>query len=542
MKTASQHKSNGQTAAIYARVSSKEQEKEGYSIDSQLKLLRDYARKRGLTVVREFIDAETAKQTGRPRFAEMIKYATNGGGAFRIILVEKTDRLYRNFYDYVKLDVDSLDLELHLVKEDAVLTRDSQSHQKLMHGFNVLMAKNQVDKLSEEVRKGMLEKAEQGIYPSHAPIGYSNIDSEGKRIIVPDERTAHLIRKLFEWYATGQYSLLELTRKARAEGLAYRKSGSPMDKSCVHLILRNPIYYGDFRWDGKVFAGTHEALVSRELWDTVQEMLESKARKRTGHRKHNWALQSLVSCGHCGCALVAELKKGKYIYYHCTGHKGDCGEPYVREEVLAEQFGRHLKAIHFTSDVIEWAGQALQEADANTRKYHTQMLGELRTRHRKLQDKLDAMYEDKVEGKITEDLFLRKSKQWTTEEGELRRQIQLHEQGNSGYVNQGIDLLELAGKAHALYERQHPLEKRRLLQLVFSNSTWAGGTLSVRYKKPFDLLAGAVQELQKKAVEGTPNGPLRKWQGRQDSNPRPTVLETAALPTELLPCEAEPAR
>jgi hypothetical protein len=90
----------------------------------------------------------------------------------RVILVEKTDRLYRNLTDYSTLD--SLDLEIHLVKEGVILSPDSKSHEKFMHGIKVLMAKNYVDNLSEEVRKGMTEKAEQGHWPSWAPIGYLN--------------------------------------------------------------------------------------------------------------------------------------------------------------------------------------------------------------------------------------------------------------------------------------------------------------------------------------------------------------------------------
>ena len=120
----------------------------------------------------------------------------------RIILVEKTDRLYRNLKDWVMLD--ELDVEIHLVKEGTVLSRDSRSSEKFMHGIKVLMAKNYIDNLSEETRKGMLEKAEQGIWPSAAPLGYRNADgANGKRVIEPDPDVAPYIMKMFEWYAAG---------------------------------------------------------------------------------------------------------------------------------------------------------------------------------------------------------------------------------------------------------------------------------------------------------------------------------------------------
>ena len=98
----------------------------------------------------------------------------------RVILVEKTDRLYRNLKDWVTLD--ELDIEIHLVKEGIVLSRDSKSSEKFVHGIKVLMAKNYIDNLSEEARKGMQEKAEQGIWPSKAPLGYRNVTGpDGKK-------------------------------------------------------------------------------------------------------------------------------------------------------------------------------------------------------------------------------------------------------------------------------------------------------------------------------------------------------------------------
>jgi len=141
-------------AVIYARVSSKEQEKEGFSIGAQLKLLKEYAVTQDFTVTQEYVDVETAKETGRSAFGDMVSFLGRKASA-RILLVEKTDRLYRNLKDWVTLD--ELDLEIHLVKEGVILSRDSRSSEKFMHGIKVLMAKNYIDNLSEEARKGMLE-------------------------------------------------------------------------------------------------------------------------------------------------------------------------------------------------------------------------------------------------------------------------------------------------------------------------------------------------------------------------------------------------
>src|SRR6476660_2050962 len=182
-------------AVIYARVSSKEQEKEGFSIPAQLKLLKDYAASNGFVVAQEYIDVETAKQTGRSAFGEMVAYL-KAHPSIRVMLVEKTDRLYRNLKDWVTLD--ELDVEIHFPKEGVVLSRESRSSEKFMHGIKVLMAKNYIDNLSEEARKGMQEKAEQGIWPTKSPLGYRNVASpDAKKIIASDPDVAPIVSKLF---------------------------------------------------------------------------------------------------------------------------------------------------------------------------------------------------------------------------------------------------------------------------------------------------------------------------------------------------------
>lgn len=120
-----------------------------------------------------------------------------------LLLVEKTDRLYRNIKDWVTID--DLGVEVHLVKEGVILSQDSRSSEKFMHGIRVLMAKNSIDNLSEEVRKGMREKAEQGHWPAVAHLSYRN-NTTTRRIEIDPER-GPLVARLFEWYAQGGVSL-----------------------------------------------------------------------------------------------------------------------------------------------------------------------------------------------------------------------------------------------------------------------------------------------------------------------------------------------
>ena len=290
-------------AIIYVRVSSKEQKQEGYSIPAQKKLLADFAKANDFKIVKEFEDDETAKSAGRTGFGQMLEYV-KANKDVKNILVEKTDRLYRNFKDYVIID--ELDVTVFLVKENEQIGKAASSHQKFMHGIKVLMAKNYVDNLSEEVKKGQRQKADDGFFPGTPPVGYKLEKTEGKNAAVIDEINKQLPIKMFEYYATGLYSLLALVAKVKAEGLMsgiypHHSKMKILTKASAHRILRNPFYYGDFMWNKKIYKGKHQPLIAKELWNKVQTMLSRYENKSGAYKfRDNIALfpfKRLLKCG-----------------------------------------------------------------------------------------------------------------------------------------------------------------------------------------------------------------------------------------------------
>jgi site-specific DNA recombinase len=497
-------------AVIYARVSSKEQEKEGFSIPAQLKLLKEYAVANGFMVAQEYVDVETAKHSGRTAFGEMVVYL-KGHPAVRVMLVEKTDRLYRNLKDWVT--VDELDVEIHFPKEGVVLSRESRSSEKFMHGIKVLMAKNYVDNLSEETRKGMLEKAEQGIWPSFAPLGYRNLDGpDGKKIIAPDPDVAPIICKLFGWYATGRLSLKEAAYKARDAGLVYRKSGAKVPVSTVHSILRNRIYTGRFEWNGKMIQGRHEPLVSVELWERVQAVMDGRFAKKHRRMTHDFAFSGLIACSKCCCSVVGEIKKQRYVYYHCTGYADKCkGNPaicrrkYVREEVLEQQFASLLGRLRFDDEVLSWVQEALRASHADKRREQEEAIAGLRAEYERLQRRLDTMYVDRLDGRVDAAFFDKMAAEWRAEQSRCRREIDRHQEADKSYMDEGAQILELARNAQQLFERQEPRQKRRLLNFVLSNCTWEDGEVVATFREPFDLLAETTAMAARSVVSEIPN-------------------------------------
>jgi hypothetical protein len=189
------------------------------------------------------------------------------------------------------------------------------------------------------------------------------------------------------------------------EGLAFQ-SAKRLTKSTVEHILKNPVYHGDFLWNGKLYHDSHPPIVSRALWEQTQE-----AFRKTNHpkqTKRKFPFNGMLTCAFCGCTITAEIKKDKHIYYHCTGNHGACPRPAARQEILAEKLGEVIKGIAIDESLLDWLTQALRESHRDEKVYHDGMIASLQAQYDKLQHRIDQAYTDKLDGKVPEDLFLRK--------------------------------------------------------------------------------------------------------------------------------------
>jgi site-specific DNA recombinase len=353
---------------------------------------------------------------------------------------------------------------------------------------------------------------------------------DGRKIIVPDEGTAHIIRKMFEWYAWGDMSTQEVTKKAREEGLVFRKSGGRIPKSTVAAILRNRIYTGRFDWDGKTYQGRYEAIVPAELWERVQDVMDGRNARGAKKGRRDFAFSGLIACHACGCAVVGEIKKERYVYYHCTGYADKCQEnpascrrKYVREEALEAQFTELLGRLRFDDEVLGWVRDALHASHADERREHEEAIKRLEAEATRLNDRIHAMYVDKLDGLVDTAFFEKMSNQWREDQARCQREINRHRNADKSYLGEGIALLDLARNAQRLFAKQEPREKRRLLNFLLSNCTWEDGEVVATFRQPFDILAETIIESRNEHAAGTASSPVfEKWLPGPDSNQRPT--------------------
>ena len=213
-------------------------------------------------------------------------------------------------------------------------------------------SKYYVDALSENTKRGLREKVRRGEFPGPAPVGYLN-DYRTKKLIVDGER-APIVKEMFRRYATGDETLNTI-RIFLKERKVVLKGGKAPSGEAVARMLSNPIYYGHFCYNGEVYEGTHEPILTKSLFDEVQaikaERWRHSSQPKTVVEK---AYMGLLRCGECGFTITAEMQKG-HIYYRCSKRSRtcECKQPYIRQEALDSQISALLQPYSLPADWAE---------------------------------------------------------------------------------------------------------------------------------------------------------------------------------------------
>jgi site-specific DNA recombinase len=475
---------------IFCRVSSKEQEETGYSLDAQEKLLTEYAGKSGFTVAKTFRISESAsgKQI-RKTFNEMLVYATTH--KIQVILCEKIDRLTRNIKDAAIISdwiAETEARQIHFVKENFVLSKNTRAHENLVWDMKVAIARFYTNNLSEEVRKGQKEKLAQGWIPMRAKLGYKTIGEKGHKTHIIDEAKAPLMRKAFELYSSGNYSLSALVEVMYKEGLR-NEAGTKVLKSRLHELLSDPFYCGKNVWRGVISDGQHVPLISKELFATVQQKL-SRTIKNPQYRKHLPVFKAKMNCEECGGLITWEIQKGNW-YGHCNHFKQCSQRGSIRQEKAeVKLFPSFDKVAPKNIEVLRVLERALKESHTDEISYNTTQR-ETFTRTIQVADRrIEEAYKDKLDGKMPAPLCEKIISESTTEKNEALDALQKLSKSRTAYYEAGYAIHELALHATEIYQSENALteDKRLLLSYVFSNLTLSTDKITPNYTLAFEFL------------------------------------------------------
>ena len=477
---------------LFCRVSSKEQEETGYSLPAQEKFLGEYAEKQGLKVEKTFAISESAAgKVQRKTFIEMVAYVRKND--IPVIVVETTDRLTRNFTDVPTIDLwitESESHQVHLVKEGCVLHNSSRSHEWFMWRVKVATAEYYVRLLSENVKKGQKEKISQGWLPTKPPLGYKTVGDKGHKVHIIDDGKSHLVKRLFEGFASGEYSVTTISNKAYEIGLR-TPNGGKVARSRIHGYLRDPFYIGKLRWKDEIYEGKHEPLIDEDIFNKVQSLLTSKNTPK--YRKLNHLFKTKIRCGECKGLITWEPHKGTN-YGHCNKRYHNCSQnTWVREPDIENQLLKGFEKLEIKSPrLVGWIRKALKESHREEADFHSSSVDELRKRYDQIKFRLDKLYDDKLDETITGAFYRQKYDQYTKELNDIDHSLGKHTQANKKYFELGINIYEISQRAADIYRKAKLEDKRQLISLVYNQMTVKDSVLFYSYTKPFQILAEAV--------------------------------------------------
>jgi site-specific DNA recombinase len=398
---------------IYCRKSSEDSSRQVASIQDQIDALNKVIQNEGLVVAREpFKEERSSKDPGRPVFNKMLEMFEKGEA--NALLCWDIDRLYRNPVDEGRL---RWMLQKGLIRVIKTPYRSFYPEDAgLLMGVEGGRATDYVIRLSKNVKRGLNSKAMKGWRPNGGPIGYINIGNEkGDKTIASDPERFSLVRKMWDLFLTGNYSIEKIrkiaTDKWGLRTLQHRKlGGKPVAQSQMYRIFNDSFYYGYFPWvdpetgEEKIHKGNHEPMITEDEFWRAQALLGKKGKQRPKTR--DFAFTGLMKCGECGSGITAEekhqmicsckhkfayesksecpkckiaLEKIKdpkilfYTYYRCSKKKGPCSQKTISLDSLEGQFKDELSKITIDQEYLDIALDYLKSKQANFGKEESVM-------------------------------------------------------------------------------------------------------------------------------------------------------------------------
>ncbi|MBI2415636.1 MAG: recombinase family protein [Candidatus Kerfeldbacteria bacterium] len=465
---------------IYARKSTDEANRQLLSIEAQIAELQELATKERLQVIEILTESRTAKEPGRPIFNDLLRRIENGEAAG--ILSWHPDRLARNSVDGGKI-IYLVDTGKLQALKFSTFWFENTPQGKFMLNIAFGQSKYYVDNLSENVKRGLRQKVRRGILPGRAPLGYLN--DKANHTVIPDQQKFKLVQKLFELYATGDYSLQAVSHAIAELGLV-SPSGKPLAISNTQTILQNPFYYGALRFNSELYEGKHEPAITKQMYDQVQAVMQQKAKPM---KKHSYfAFRGLLLCGECGGSITSERQK-RHAYYRCTKKLGKCMQPYIREELLADQLKAFVQQVSIDDQLASKMSAYLKEQANKDNSSALTVTEKLEKQITESKTKLDRLLDAHLEGAIDKETYTTKKNQLLNQKIECEQKLQTFKQTCNRWLELSLQLISDANLAKKIPLTGNFEELRNFIKKIGSNLLLRERKVGLAWQNAWELLA-----------------------------------------------------
>ncbi|WP_342270614.1 recombinase family protein [Rickettsia endosymbiont of Orchestes rusci] len=387
-------------AYTLSRVSSDEQA-DGYSLEVQDDRLEKYCERKGIRILERFRLVESSTKGDRKEFTEIVKLIKKRREPIALV-ADKLDRIQRNQRETPILDelIRQGKLELHCVTEGYVINQESGAHSIMMWGMRVVFARAHTDLISENVKKSFKQKVEvYGEWCGAAPIGYLNKrDDKGRGDIIIDPIHGNIVKKMFEAYASGVYTLSEMVKKGKEWGLRSKK-GNYITKSSLYEMLQNPFYYGEMRVKGELWTHRYEPLITKETFKTCEAIRMGWNKKPFQYRGKEFLFRGILKCAVTGKLVTADTKTKKYkngevsewTYLRTWNPDDPTKTMWVREDEVIKQVEDVLKGLKIKDpEILKQTMDYLKGMNHGKAYEHNREIAALKEEHTKIQNKLDS--------------------------------------------------------------------------------------------------------------------------------------------------------
>lgn len=472
-------------AILIARVSTEEQKEAGNSLPAQVARLESYCQKKDFEIIQICSFDESAYKGQRDEFDRIVDFILEQKEKVAVCC-DKVDRLSRNVFDkrisllYEKALND--EIEMHFTSEGQVINKHISAVEKFQFSISLGLAKYYSDAISDNVKRAQEQMLRKGIWLGKAPYGYKNITkADDTKDIVVDEYGAHIIKKLFELYATGAYSIGLLCEKLRKE------HGINWPKGSVGKILSKSFYYGVMVVKEKKYPHRYPPIISQSVFDQVQQVKQNFKKKPFKYAGRPYIYRGLLRCGHCGLAITPEKHKG-FVYYHCTQFRGKHGAKWLREEEITRQLGAVFKNLQMPEEILEQITETLNVVHQDKIDFHNREFDKTTREQKTLTKMMDNLYLDKLKGSITETEYDRFYQSFKDKAEDLAIRVEQLQEAEDNYYMTSKYILDLTNRAYELFKSSEVEERRQLIKLVLSNVRVEGEKVLWEAHKPFDLL------------------------------------------------------